>query len=72
MPDMDGFAFFERLRAEPATRHLPVVAVSADATAATVARCRDLGCADHVAKPVDADELLAAVERALAGGAPPR
>jgi signal transduction histidine kinase/ActR/RegA family two-component response regulator len=72
MPDMDGFAFFERLRAEPATRHPPVVAVSADATAATVARCRDMGFADHVAKPVDADELLAAVERALAGGAPPR
>ena len=69
MPDMDGFAFYERLRAEPATRHLPVVAVSADATTATVGRCRRLGFAGHVAKPVDADELLAAVERALGGGA---
>ena len=68
MPDMDGFAFFERLRAEPATRHVPVVAVSADATAATVARCRELGFAGHVAKPVDVDELLAAVARALGGG----
>jgi PAS domain S-box-containing protein len=69
MPDMDGFAFFERLRAEATTRHLPVVAVSADATSETVARCRELGFAGHVAKPVDVDELLAAVARALAGGA---
>jgi PAS domain S-box-containing protein len=65
MPAMDGFEVHARLRSHAATRSLPVVAVSADVTAATRARCRELGFVDYVTKPVDADQLLTAVSRLL-------
>ena len=61
MPGIDGFEVMARLRAHPATRGLPVVAVSADITSATQARCRDLGFVAYVTKPIDADQLLQAV-----------
>jgi signal transduction histidine kinase/CheY-like chemotaxis protein len=70
MPVLDGFEVLARLRADPATRALPVIAVSADATPQTVERCRRLGFADHIAKPIDAARLFAAVDRALATAAP--
>ena len=69
MPDLDGFQLFTALQQDPATRGIPVVAVSADATEATQARCRALGFADHVAKPIDAGRLFAAVSRALRAAA---
>jgi CheY-like chemotaxis protein len=68
MPDLDGFELFAALQADPATRGLPVVAVSADDTAATLQRCRALGFVDHVAKPIDAERLFDAVGRALQVG----
>jgi len=65
MPDIDGFAFFTAVRADPALHAVPVVAVTADATAATRQRCRELGFVDLVVKPVDADRLFGAVTLAL-------
>ena len=66
MPGMDGFECYQRLRADPALQALPVVAVSADANPATIERCRALGFAGYVTKPVDAGRLQAAVDQALA------
>jgi CheY-like chemotaxis protein len=66
MPGMDGFECYQRLRADPALQALPVVAVSADANPATIERCRALGFAGYVTKPVDAGCLQAAVDQALA------
>jgi PAS domain S-box-containing protein len=64
MPGLDGFQVFDRLRADPSTRHLPIIAVSADATEQTQRRCRALGFADYVTKPIDADRLFDAVAAA--------
>ena len=63
MPGMDGFEVHARLRAHARTRKLPVVAVSADVTASTQARCRELGFVGYVTKPIDADQLLLAVSQ---------
>ena len=63
MPGMDGFEVHARLRSHATTRSLPVMAVSADVTASTQARCRELGFVDYVTKPIDADQLMAAVSR---------
>jgi signal transduction histidine kinase/ActR/RegA family two-component response regulator len=67
MPDLDGFGLFRALRSHPATRDTPVLAVTADATAATMARCHELGFAGYVTKPIDADQLLERIDHALAG-----
>ena len=65
MPGIDGFQVHACLQEHAATRGLPVVAVSADVTADTQARCRALGFVDYVTKPIDADRLLAAVDRLI-------
>lgn len=71
MPVMDGLEATRRLRAagyDAAT--LPVVALTANAFAEDVAACRAAGMQGHVAKPLRADELAAAVARFARAYAP--
>jgi PAS domain S-box-containing protein len=72
MPEMDGFRVIEALRCrEQATgRHLPVVALTARSMKGDRERCLAAGMDDYLAKPVRRAELLAAIERVLAGQAP--
>jgi CheY-like chemotaxis protein len=70
LPDMSGVDVLAALRAEPSTRHIPVVVVSADATAAQVARLRALGAADYLTKPFDIHRLLGIVDGVSDGVAP--
>src|SRR3954466_4265432 len=58
MPGMDGVELIERLRADPETADLPVVALTADASEQTEKRARRAGAVDFVAKPVVMPELL--------------
>lgn len=62
LPDMSGEDLLSRLQAEPFTRHIPVVVVSADAMADNIARLRAAGAADYLTKPFDLGELLAVVD----------
>ncbi|QPF76297.1 PAS domain S-box protein [Roseateles sp. DAIF2] len=68
LPEMDGYEVLRRLRADPATRALPVVAVSANAKAEDLARGRAAGFDDYLTKPLDVARLLALVD-ALPRGA---
>ncbi|MBV8619348.1 MAG: PAS domain S-box protein [Curvibacter sp.] len=63
MPVMDGLEATRILRSQPDTRHLPVVAMTANATSQDRERCLAAGMNDHVAKPVDPDELWATLAR---------
>jgi signal transduction histidine kinase/ActR/RegA family two-component response regulator len=58
MPVMDGLEATRRLRADAAWSGLPVIVVSANASAADRARCLAAGANGFVSKPVDRDELL--------------
>ena len=64
MPFMDGYEFVSALRADPATRHIPVIFLTVNKSVAD--RAKQLG-AGHLMKPVLADDLL----RAVAQFAPP-
>ena len=64
MPFMDGYEFVSALRADPATRHIPVIFLTVNKSVGD--RAKQLG-AGHLVKPVMADELL----RAVAQFAPP-
>jgi CheY-like chemotaxis protein len=63
MPGMDGPAVLARLKGREATRHIPVVFMTAKVQPAEVERLRGLGAAGVVAKPFDpmtlADQLRA-------------
>src|SRR3954452_17585729 len=58
MPVMDGVELIERLRAAPETADLPVVAITADASAKTESRLLAAGSVDFLTKPVDMPTLL--------------
>jgi response regulator RpfG family c-di-GMP phosphodiesterase len=58
MPVMDGLEATRRIRAlDGAVRDLPIVALSANVMAEQIARCREAGMNDHLAKPIDRDVL---------------
>jgi two-component system, chemotaxis family, sensor kinase CheA len=61
MPDMDGFALTAALRQNPATAAIPVIALSAMVSADAIARGRQVGFHDFVAK-FDRTGLIAAIK----------
>jgi len=58
MPVMDGIELIQRLRADPETANLPVVAITADGSDQTQDRARAAGAADLIPKPVDLPVLI--------------
>ena len=58
MPVMDGVELIRRLRADPSTAGLPVVAITADATDQAEKRAREAGAVDFITKPIDIPDLL--------------
>jgi CheY-like chemotaxis protein len=58
MPVMDGVVLIERLRADPETAEVPVVAITAEATEQAEQRARRAGVDDFLAKPIDFNTLL--------------
>ena len=59
----------QALRADPATRSVPTVAVSANAMPQDLAQAADAGFDGYLTKPLDLPELLAVVDRWVAVGA---
>ncbi len=66
MPEMNGYEALERLKADEATRHIPVVMISAVGEMDSVVRCIKLGAADYLPKPFEVAILRARVESSLA------
>lgn len=65
MPDMDGPTTLARLQADPATRDIPVVFLTAKAQTADRARLARLGAAGILTKPFDPLKLAAEVAATL-------
>jgi two-component system, cell cycle response regulator DivK len=66
LPGMDGLELTRLLKADPARRHIVVVALTAYAMKGDEERALAAGCDDYVAKPIDTEALLLRVERLLA------
>ncbi|MCP5269775.1 MAG: PAS-domain containing protein [Burkholderiaceae bacterium] len=66
LPGASGYEALAEMRAEPALRAVPVLAVSANAMPADAQRAQAAGFADYLTKPLDLPTLLAAVDRWLA------
>jgi signal transduction histidine kinase/CheY-like chemotaxis protein len=63
MPVMDGITATKAIRANPRFRSLPIIAMTANVMAADREKCIEAGMNDHVAKPIDPEELFAALLR---------
>jgi two-component system cell cycle response regulator DivK len=67
LPAMDGVAVTRSLKADPAVRSVPVLAVTAYAMPADEERMRGAGCDAFLTKPLRFAEFVAVVARLLAG-----
>ena len=65
LPDMSGEEVLRRLMAEPATRDIPIVVVSADANPSQVRRVMEIGARGYLTKPFDVEEVLAWFDETL-------
>ena len=62
MPEMDGFAATQAIRALPRGRSLPIIALTAHALSGERERCLERGMTGYLAKPFKAHDLFAAIE----------
>jgi CheY-like chemotaxis protein len=67
MPVMDGFEATRRLRADPLTANVPVLAMTASVLLADRELCLAAGMNDHISKPVDVGELYGKLAATLGG-----
>ena len=68
MPGVDGWEATRRLKADPQTRDIPVIALSAHALAGSREKALAAGCDEFDTKPVEFDRLVATMRRLLADG----
>jgi CheY-like chemotaxis protein len=65
LPVVDGWEATRRLKAEPGTRGIPVIALTAHAMAGDEEKARSAGCDDFDTKPVELPRLLTKIEALL-------
>ena len=70
LPGLDGVALLKRLRADPATRSLPVIMATAKGTEFDKVQSLDLGADDYLVKPFGMMEMVSRVRAVLRRCAP--
>ena len=66
LPVLDGWEAARRLKADPATRDIPIIALTAHAMAGDREKALAAGCNEFDTKPVEFDRLVAKIEQVLA------
>jgi signal transduction histidine kinase/CheY-like chemotaxis protein len=68
MPNIDGFMVAERIRGNPGLREVTILMLTSAERSSDVRRCRELGLAAYLIKPVTQKELRSTLGTVLAGG----
>jgi|GEM_PF-3319037 len=67
LPGLDGMAVAARLKADPGLRHIPVIALTAQAMKGDRERILAAGCEDYLSKPIDPERLLRVIDKRFKG-----
>ena len=65
LPDLDGLKVTERIKKTPTTRHIPIIALTANAMHGDKEKCLAAGCNNYMPKPISKTLLLETVTAAL-------
>ncbi len=65
IPYVDGLEVTRRLKSDPATRRIPIIALTAHALPSDRDRAFEAGCDGYISKPAEPRAILAAVRREL-------
>ena len=68
LPILDGWEATRRLKTAPATRHIPIIALTAHAMSSDRDKALQAGCDDYDTKPVELPRLLEKIRALLAAG----
>jgi two-component system cell cycle response regulator DivK len=69
LPEIDGWEATRRLKADPATAPIPVIALTGNAMLSDLSQSRAAGCEEFETKPVNFPRLLEKIEALLSLGA---
>lgn len=65
LPDIDGYEATRRIKADPVTSSIPVIAVTSYAMSGDRKKCLDAGCDDYLTKPYLPPDLLTMLKKYL-------
>jgi two-component system cell cycle response regulator DivK len=68
LPVIDGWELARKLKDDPETRHVPILALTAHVMTGDRERALDAGCDDYDTKPIELPRLLSKIEALLARG----
>jgi CheY-like chemotaxis protein len=71
LPGIDGWEATRRIKAAPATKAIPIIALSAHAMAGDREKALEAGCDDYDTKPIDFPKLVERIQTILARGRKP-
>jgi two-component system, response regulator len=61
MPKVNGMEVLEKLKADPSTKHIPVVVLTSSAEDPDIKKCYDLGANSYIVKPVEFENFTKTV-----------
>ncbi len=65
LPVLDGYEATRRIKADPALKHIPIIAVTSYALSGDEAKTKAAGCDGYIAKPFSPRQLLAKIDEHL-------
>ncbi|CAN5801017.1 response regulator [soil metagenome] len=71
LPDMNGLEVTRKLKSDPSTSGIVVVAITGRALESDERACREAGCSGYLAKPIDTQQLLSKISEFLNLTPPP-